>query len=81
MVMFLVQLVIILVCIFIGARMGGLGLGVMGGIGLAILTFVFGVQPASPPIDVMLIIAAVVTAASVLQASGGMGWSTSLRRR
>ena len=57
MVMFLVQLVIILVCIFIGARMGGLGLGVMGGIGLAILTFVFGVQPASPPIDVMLIIA------------------------
>ena len=40
--MFLIQLVIILACIFVGARMGGLGLGVMGGIGLAILTFVFG---------------------------------------
>ena len=79
--MFLVQLVIILVCIFIGARMGGLGLGVMGGIGLAILTFVFGVQPASPPIDVMLIIAAVVTAASVLQASGGMDYLVHLAEK
>ena len=79
--MFLIQLVIILACIFVGARMGGLGLGVMGGIGLAILTFVFGVQPASPPIDVMLIIAAVVTAASVLQASGGMDYLVHLAEK
>ena len=41
------QLVFVLVAIIIGARLGGIGLGVMGGIGLAILTFGFGLQPTS----------------------------------
>lgn len=54
------QLAFVLVAIIIGARLGGIGLGVMGGIGLAILTFGFGLQPTSPPIDVMLMIAAVI---------------------
>lgn len=70
--MFIIQLAIVLACIVIGARMGGLGLGVMGGIGLVILVFIFHCAPASAPIDVMLIIAAVVTAAGTLQATGGM---------
>lgn len=70
--MFWVQFIILLVCIFIGARLGGIGLGVMGGVGLAILTFVFGLEPTSAPIDVMLMILAVITAAGALQASGGM---------
>ena len=34
------QLAFVLVAIIIGARLGGIGLGVMGGIGLAILTLV-----------------------------------------
>ena len=59
-------------CIFIGARMGGMGLGVMGGLGMVVLVFVFGDMPQNPPVDVMLIILAVVTAASTLQAAGGM---------
>ena len=62
------QLAFVLVAIIIGARLGGIGLGVMGGIGLAILTFGFGLQPTSPPIDVMLMIAAVISAASCMQA-------------
>jgi anaerobic C4-dicarboxylate transporter DcuA len=70
--MFWVQFLILLACIFIGARLGGVGLGVMGGVGLAILVFIFGLQPTSAPIDVMLMILAVVTAAGALQASGGM---------
>ncbi len=70
--MFWIQFLIILACIFIGARLGGVGLGVMGGVGLAILVFVFGLQPTTAPIDVMLMILAVVTAAGALQASGGM---------
>ena len=53
----IIQLLFVLTAIIIGARLGGIGLGVMGGIGLAILTFVFGLQPTSPPIDVMLMIA------------------------
>lgn len=69
-----VELIIVLACIVIGARVGGLGLGVMGGVGLAILVFIFGEQPATAPIDVMLMILSVVTTAGCLQASGGMDY-------
>ncbi|EEX38081.1 anaerobic C4-dicarboxylate transporter [Vibrio metschnikovii] len=62
--MFIIEFLIVLGCILIGARIGGIGLGVMGGIGLAILSFVFGMRPTSPPIDVMLMIMAVVAAAA-----------------
>ena len=72
--MFWVQFLIVLGCIFIGARLGGIGLGVMGGVGLAILVFVFGLQPTSAPIDVMLMILAVISAAGALQAAGGMDY-------
>ncbi len=73
-VMFWIQFLIVLACILVGARIGGVGLGVMGGIGLAILTFGFQLQPTAPPIDVMLMILAVVTAAGALQASGGLNY-------
>ena len=45
------QLLFVLVAIIVGARLGGIGLGVMGGVGLAILTFVFGLQPTAPPVS------------------------------
>ena len=70
--MFWIELLILLSCIIIGARIGGLGLGVMGGVGLAIFVFVFGLQPTSAPIDVMLMILSVITAAGALQAAGGL---------
>ena len=72
--MVIIQLSVLLICIFIGARMSGIGLGVMGMIGLLILLFVFGMQPSDPPLEVMLIILSVVTAAAALQAAGGMDW-------
>jgi anaerobic C4-dicarboxylate transporter DcuA len=72
--MIFLQLLILLICIFIGARMSGIGLGVMGMIGLLILMFGFGLQPADPPLEVMLIILSVVTAAAALQAAGGMDY-------
>lgn len=68
----LLQLAFVLTAIIVGARIGGIGLGVMGGIGLGILTFVFGLQPTAPPIDVMLMIVAVITAAACMQAAGGL---------
>ena len=72
--MILLQLAVLLICIFIGARMSGIGLGVMGMIGLLILLFVFDMQPSDPPLEVMLIILSVVTAAAALQAAGGMDY-------
>jgi anaerobic C4-dicarboxylate transporter DcuA len=76
--MIFLQLAVLLICIFIGARMSGIGLGVMGMIGLLILLFVFGMQPADPPLEVMLIIMSVVTAAAALQAAGGMDYLVNL---
>ncbi|QIA62268.1 anaerobic C4-dicarboxylate transporter [Vibrio astriarenae] len=72
--MFFIEFAVVLICILIGARIGGIGLGVMGGVGLAVLTFGFGLEPSSPPIDVMLMIMAVVAAAAAMQASGGLNY-------
>ena len=77
----LLQLLFVLVAIIVGARLGGIGLGVMGGVGLAILTFVFGLQPTAPPIDVRLMIVAVISAASCMQAAGGLDYMVKLAER
>lgn len=66
------QLLFVLLAIIVGARVGGIGLGVFGGLGLAVLTFVFGLEPTTPPIDVMLMIVAVIAAAGCMQAAGGL---------
>ena len=70
----LVQLLIVLSLIFIGARVGGIGLGIYGMVGVFILVFVFGMRPGNIPIDVMLIIASVITATAALQAAGGLDY-------
>jgi len=71
-VLFLIQFIIVLVCILLGAQAGGIGLGVFGGLGLAILTFGWLGGATGRPIDVMLRRRAVVAAASAMQAAGGL---------
>lgn len=70
--MIIVQLLIVLLALYVGSRYGSIALGVISGIGLAILVFAFGLKPGTPPTDVIYIIIAAVTCAGVLQASGGM---------
>ena len=72
--MIYIELLIVLLAIFVGARVGGIGLGIFGMMGLGILVFGFGLTPGNPPIDVMLIIVAVITAAATLQAAGGLDY-------
>ena len=79
--LFFIQFAVILLCILIGARVGGIGLGVFGGIGLAVLAFGFQLQPTSPPIDVMLMIMAVVSAAAAMQAAGGLDYLVQVATR
>jgi anaerobic C4-dicarboxylate transporter DcuA len=79
--MFWLELLVVLLAIFLGARIGGIGLGVMGALGLAVLVFVFGLQPSVPPVDVMLMIVAVVTAAGALQAAGGLDYLVHLAEK
>lgn len=71
---FYIQFALVLLCILLGARVGGIGLGVMGGVGLSILCFGFELKPGGLPIDVMLMIMAVVSAAAAMQASGGLDY-------
>lgn len=68
----ILQLAIILVCLFYGAKKGGVALGLLGGVGIVFLTFAFHLPPGKPPVDVMLTIIAVVAASATLQASGGL---------
>lgn len=64
--------IVLLCCLILGIRHGGIGLAVISGIGLMIYTFVFHYQPGTPPIGVMLTILAVITCAGFLQTSGGL---------
>ncbi len=72
--MMIIQLAVVLLTLWVGARYGSLALGAISGIGLAILVFGFGLKPGTPPTDVIYIIIAAVTCAGILQASGGMDW-------
>ena len=77
----LLQFLFVLIAIIIGARLQGIGLGVMGGLGLAVLVFGFGLEPTSPPIDVMLMIVAVIAAAGCMQAAGGLDLMVSIAEK
>ena len=69
-----VELALLLLCIVIGARLGGIGLGTVSGIGLLLFVFVFRLPPGNPPGTVLGMIIAVITAVSAMQAAGGLDY-------
>lgn len=75
------ELIILLSAIFVGTRLKGISLGIMGGLGLAMLAFFFHVKPTEPPFDLLLIITAVVIAASTLEVSGGLCYLTQVAEK
>ncbi|RKQ38266.1 anaerobic C4-dicarboxylate transporter [Enterobacter sp. R1(2018)] len=70
--MIAIEFIVIILCLLVGTRFGGMGLGLISGIGLFILTFIFGLEPGKPPVDVMLTILAVIGCAATLQTAGGL---------
>jgi len=79
--MLYVQFAFLLLMLYMGSRYGGIGLGVVSGIGLVVEVFIFQMPPTSPPITVMLIIMAVVTCASILEAAGGLKYMLQIAER
>lgn len=77
----ILQLIIVLAMIFTGAKVGGIGLGIYGMVGVFLLVFVFGMEPGAIPIDVMLIIVSVITASAALQAAGGLDYMVNVAAR
>ncbi len=75
------ELAVVVLAIIMGVRMGGIGLGLWGVAGVAVLVFVFGLAPGAPPGSAMLIILAVITAAGAMQAAGGIDYPGASRHR
>jgi anaerobic C4-dicarboxylate transporter DcuA len=75
------ELVILLACIVVGARYGGIALGAVAGIGLIIFVFVLGAPPGGPPAAVLGMIIAVITALASLQAAGGLDYLVLLAQK
>ncbi len=79
--MTILELIIVLLCLYVGSRYGSLALGAISGIGLAVLVLILGLVPGTPPTDVIYIIVAAVTCAGIMQASGGMTWLIQIAER
>src|SRR5262249_31783609 len=69
---FWLQLAILLGAIVLGARRGGMALGPMGGIGLFVFVFLFGLPPGRPPGTALGMILAAISSRSLLEAAGGL---------
>ncbi|MBW3526596.1 anaerobic C4-dicarboxylate transporter [Shewanella sp. NKUCC05_KAH] len=79
--MIILEIIIVLGAIYLGARMGSMGVGFAGGVGVLILTAGMGLKPGNIPIDVILIIMSVITAIAAMQVSGGMDYLVSLAEK
>jgi anaerobic C4-dicarboxylate transporter DcuA len=79
--MLLIELLVLLACIVVGARLGGVGLGALGGLGLGVFVFVFAMPPGSPPGNVLGMILAVITALALLESAGGLDYVVRLAER
>ncbi|WP_034911649.1 anaerobic C4-dicarboxylate transporter [Erwinia sp. 9145] len=75
------ELIIVLLAIYLGARLGGIGIGFAGGAGMLILTLGFGVKPGAIPFDVIEIIMAVIAAIAAMQVAGGMDYLVGLAEK
>lgn len=71
--MIIIELLIVLAAIFLGARLGGIGIGYAGGLGVLVLAAI-GVKPGHIPFDVISIIMAVIAAISAMQIAGGLDY-------
>ena len=69
---FIAQLLLVISAIWMGMRMRGIGLGVMGAAGLLVLTLCFKVSPQAPSLKVLLAIIASITTAAALESAGSL---------
>lgn len=76
-----IELIILLTCIVIGARLGGIALGTLAGVDLLVFVFLFGLPPGGPPQAVLGMIIAVMTALATMQAAGGLDYLVSVAEK
>ena len=72
--MIYLEILLLVGIIAYGAKLGGIGVGLAGGVGMVCCVGLFGMKPGFIPVDVMLIIMTVVFAISVMQTCGGLAY-------
>ncbi|WP_424211973.1 anaerobic C4-dicarboxylate transporter family protein [Streptomyces sp. BI20] len=77
----ILEAAIVLGAIGLGVRTGGIGLGLWGAFGTALLVFGFGMSPGSPPVAAFFIIIAVISASAAMQAAGGIDYLVRIASR
>ena len=80
-VMVILQIIVLLGAIYIGVRLGGIGIGYAGGAGVLVLGLCLGMKPGNIPWDVILIIASVIAAISAMQLAGGLDYLVQIAER
>ncbi len=75
-----IQLLVVLLFIYLGARLGGIGIGFMGGMGVVALSLL-GLKPGAIPFDVISVIMAVIMAIAAMQVAGGMDYLVKVAER
>lgn len=79
--MLLLEIIVVLGAIYFGARLGSIGIGYAGGLGVIVLTLGLGLKLGSIPIDVILIIMSVIAAIGAMQVAGGLDFMVSVAEK
>ena len=79
--MWIIELIVVLFFIWLGARLGSIGIGFAGGFGVLVLALVFGLEPGGIPVDVILIIMSVISAIAAMQVAGGLDYMVQVAER
>ncbi len=79
--MWIIELLVVLIFIWLGARIGSIGIGFAGGAGVLVLGLVFGLPPGDIPTDVILIIMAVISAIAAMQVAGGLDYMVEIAEK
>ena len=80
-IMLVFEVIVLLGALFIGVRLGGIGIGYAGGAGVLVLGLCLGMKPGNIPWDVILIIASVISAIAAMQLAGGLDYLVQIAER
>lgn len=77
----ILEFAVILGVLLLGARAGGVALGLWGAVGLLVLVVGFGVPPGAIPGEVLIIVLTVIMAASAMEVAGGVDFLVRVAER
>jgi anaerobic C4-dicarboxylate transporter DcuA len=75
------EFAVVIGALLVGARAGGVGLGLWGAVGLLVLVVGFGVPPGAIPGEVLIIVLTVIMAASAMEVAGGVDFLVRVAER